>query len=103
MTSEGEPSCTNHDLHTGQQRGTAGSYGVSETDAEQDEHGLIRYSSLITRRSHVRILPPPLDEMPGNIAFPGISSFQPQGLSTESSTGSGCRTAVTWQIAIVIR
>ncbi len=55
--------------------------------------------SLITRRSQVQILPPPLDEMPGNVGFPGISHFRREVRLPRRSTGSLVSESLTCEFA----
>ncbi len=59
-------------------------------------------SSLITRRSQVQILPPPFDEMPGNIGFPGISHFRPRCRLPSASTGSRDLESLNCEFATLI-
>ena len=49
-----------------------------ETPRDQDEHRLAPTTTLITRRSQVQILSPPLDRRPGNIEFPGLLRSPPE-------------------------
>ena len=60
---------------------------------------LYQVRPLITRRSQVQILPPPLDEMPGNIRFPGVSDFRLKVRLPMSSTGSGVSESLTCDFA----
>jgi len=91
--------CTSTAVNHGEQRGLAADLQSALTRQNTRLPG----RSLITRRSQVQILPPPLNEMPGNMEFPGVSRFQPARSSTGSSTGRLGRDAVTCGFVASIR
>jgi hypothetical protein len=59
--------------------------------------------ALITRRSQVQILPPPLERRPGNRGFPGISHFRLQVRLPILSTGSRVSESLTCEFAMLHR
>ncbi len=74
--------CTSTPVDGGEQRGLTDTR--NSTANRSNGH-------LVTRSSQVQILPPPRNEMPGNIEFPGVSRFRRPRSSTGFVYRSGRR------------